>query len=157
MSHHYLASVSHISVLGPMKKRVTKKGRMASTSTMFIPSLRKAHLSGAPARRMKYSRVNQAMHTVSIIARVGLSIVFPDASCQHNYNIYLQTASSKKIDLVLKNLEGADGHPDYWHSHKDCRQNGDDLIRGKLSNVMVINDCYQETDLRSSAGIGFLD
>ena len=74
--------ISHISELGPMKKRVTKKGRMASTSTMFIPSLRKAHLSGAPARRMKYSRVNQAMQTVSIIARVGLSIVFPDASCR---------------------------------------------------------------------------
>ena len=80
--HHVimLVDISHISELGPMKKRVTKKGRMASTSTMFIPSLRKAHLSGAPARRMKYSRVNQAMHTVSIMARVGLSIVFPDAS-----------------------------------------------------------------------------
>ena len=69
-----------MSELGPMKKRVTKNGRMASTSTMFIPSLRKAHLSGAPASRMKYSSVNHAMQTVSILARVGLSIVFPTSS-----------------------------------------------------------------------------
>ena len=60
-----------------MKKRVTKKGRMARTSTIFIPSLRNAILSGDPASLMKYSRVNQAIHTVSIMASVGLSIVFP--------------------------------------------------------------------------------
>jgi hypothetical protein len=30
---------------------------------------------------MKYSRVNQAMQTVSMSARVGLSIGFPFASC----------------------------------------------------------------------------
>ena len=43
------------------KKRETKKGMMANTSTTFIPSLRKAHFCGAPASLMKYSRVNQAM------------------------------------------------------------------------------------------------
>ena len=60
-----------------MKKRVTKKGRIARTSTQFIPSFRNTILSGDPASRMKYSRVNQAMQTVSIMARVGLSIVLP--------------------------------------------------------------------------------
>ena len=62
------------------KKRETKKGMIASTSTTFIPSLRKAHFWGAPASLMKYSRVNQAMQTVSTMAREGLSMVFPLAS-----------------------------------------------------------------------------
>ena len=62
------------------KKRETKKGIIANTSTTFIPSLRKAHFWGAPASLMKYSRVNQAMQTVSTMARDGLSIVLPLAS-----------------------------------------------------------------------------
>ena len=66
-----------------MKNRDTKKGMMARTSTMFIPSFRKAALSGAPARRMKYSSVNQAMQTVSTMARLGLSTGLPRASWDH--------------------------------------------------------------------------
>ena len=33
---------------------------------------------------MKYSRVNQAMQTVSTIAKVGLSIVLPDGEDNNN-------------------------------------------------------------------------
>ena len=88
----------YMSVLGPIKKRVTKNGRMARTSTMFIPSFRKAHLSGEPASLMKYSRVNQAMQTVSIMAKVGLSMVLPMPS------LYWRTS---RVLIVIPTMETA--------------------------------------------------
>ena len=87
---------TNIFSLGPRKKSDTKNGMTAITSIIFISSYRNFIFSGDPASLkqtysikrnliittclMKYSSVNQAMETVSTIAKPGFSTGFPLAS-----------------------------------------------------------------------------
>ena len=100
---------------------------------------------------MKYSRVNQAMQTVSTIAKVGLSIVLPDGEDDNN-NVDEEDEDGEKEDddvascvFVLQTGEGADGHAHYGHRHKDGGQHLVKRLKGKnkahmeeLSDIMKI-------------------
>lgn len=50
---------------------------------------------------MKYSRVNQAMQTVSTIAKVGLSIVLPDGEDDNNNVDEEDEVGDKKVMGVI--------------------------------------------------------
>ena len=100
---------------------------------------------------MKYSRVNQAMQTVSTIAKVGLSIVLPDGEDDDNNVDEEDEVGDKEDDCVasgvfiLQTGEGADGHAHYGHRHKDGGQHLVKRLKGKkkahmeeVSDIMKI-------------------
>ena len=100
---------------------------------------------------MKYSRVNQAMQTVSTIAKVGLSIVLPDGEDDDNNVDEEDEVGDKEDDcvasgvFVLQTGEGADGHAHYGHRHEDGGEHLVKRLKGKnkthveeLSDIMKI-------------------
>ena len=100
---------------------------------------------------MKYSRVNQAMQTVSTIAKVGLSIVLPDGEEDDNNVDEEDEVGDKEDDcvasgvFVLQTGEGADGHAHYGHRHEDGGQHLVQTLKEKnrahmeeLSDIMKI-------------------
>lgn len=80
---------------------------MASKSITLRGPLKNFHLFGEDRKRRRYSMVNQAIHTASTWARLGLSLKWPNSSlCWSSGKVLRESAMVERtinsIDMMAR-------------------------------------------------------